>query len=200
MIKIKYKFTDSHRKKLSQAHIKNPTNYWTGKRRSVEDRKKMSDGHKGLFLGDENPSKRLDVREKIRMALTGRKISEEHRRNIGISHMGLKHTKEHNKKIGDSLRGKKSYLWQGGKSFEEYGMGWTNDLKNSIRKRDHYACQECGILQDKLSSWNKKLDVHHKDYDKKNLCPDNLITLCRKCHVRTNINREYWKKYFGVVG
>ena len=42
----------------------------------------------------------------------------------------------------------------------------------------------------------RKLDVHHIDYDKKNNDPKNLISLCRKCHMKTNKNRKYWTKYF----
>ena len=37
---------------------------------------------------------------------------------------------------------------------------------------------------------------NHIDYDKKNCNSDNLITLCRSCHRKTNFNRENWIKYF----
>ena len=84
-----------------------------------------------------------------------------------------------------------------GKSFELYSVDWTDDLKDSIRKRDDYICKICGIHQDELDMGQlKKLDVHHMDYNKDNLNPNNLITLCRSCHVKTNFNREYWIKYF----
>jgi 5-methylcytosine-specific restriction endonuclease McrA len=86
--------------------------------------------------------------------------------------------------------------WCGGKSFEEYGFYWTAKLREIIRSRDNYICQECGIHQDKLQGRCKKLDVHHIDYNKFNLNPENLITLCRSCHIKTNYNRDYWIKYF----
>jgi 5-methylcytosine-specific restriction endonuclease McrA len=87
--------------------------------------------------------------------------------------------------------------WQGGISFEEYPYEWKDDLKESIRKRDNYICQLCGVHQDELKNGQlEKLDIHHKDYNKKNLNPDNLISLCRSCHVKTNYNREYWLKLF----
>jgi hypothetical protein len=38
------------------------------------------------------------------------------------------------------------------------------------------------------------LDIHHIDYDKNNLQENNLISLCQKCHGKTNFNREYWFK------
>lgn len=41
---------------------------------------------------------------------------------------------------------------------------------------------------------------NHIDYNKKNCNPKNLITLCRKCHSKTNSNRDYWINYFGDFG
>ena len=40
------------------------------------------------------------------------------------------------------------------------------------------------------------LVVHHIDYNKKNCNIDNLITLCSKCHGRTNFNRDHWMARF----
>ena len=87
-------------------------------------------------------------------------------------------------------------LWIVDRSLFEYPDDWTEELKDSIRKRDSYICQECGLHQDELKGFNKKLDVHHIDYHKDNLNPENLITLCRGCHAKTNSNREYWINYF----
>jgi len=92
--------------------------------------------------------------------------------------------------------GEDNHLWRGGISFEPYSQDWTNDLRDVIRKRDSFICQECGIHQEELCGMFKKLDVHHIDYDKKNCNPDNLITLCRSCHAKTNVNRDYWLNYF----
>ena len=88
------------------------------------------------------------------------------------------------------------YNWQGGKTLEEYSKDWTDTLRLSIRERDGFVCQECGIHQDEIVGRFKKLDVHHIDYDKKNCNPNNLITLCKSCHFKTNYNREYWITYF----
>lgn len=93
----------------------------------------------------------------------------------------------------EQISGENHYNWQGGKSFEPYSLDWIETLKRSIRERDYYVCQECGIHQDEL---NRKLDIHHIDYNKKNCDPENLITLCRSCHMKTNYNREYWINYF----
>jgi DNA-directed RNA polymerase subunit RPC12/RpoP len=83
--------------------------------------------------------------------------------------------------------------WQGGKSFEPYPLGWTRTFKEQIRYRDGYKCQECGCHE---VDCNSKLDVHHIDYNKENLNPKNLISLCKKCHTKTNFNRDYWFEYF----
>lgn len=37
---------------------------------------------------------------------------------------------------------------------------------------------------------------NHIDYNKHNLSPENLVTLCKSCHAKTNFNRNYWIKYF----
>ena len=132
---------------------------------------------KGHNIGHQKKSQK--TKEKIRKSLENRFLSEEHKRNIG-----------------KALEGEKSFFWKGGISFEPYPIGWTNGLKESIRKRDNYVCQLCGIHQDELKGWYRKLDIHHIDYDKNNLDPNNLISLCRSCHRKTNHNRDYWISYF----
>jgi len=95
------------------------------------------------------------------------------------------------------IRGENSSNWLGGLSFEPYGLSFNNELKEQIRKRDHYTCQLCGKPQN-----GKKLSTHHIDYNKRHNHPRNLISLCSNkkdepgCHAKTNNNREYWIKYF----
>jgi hypothetical protein len=103
------------------------------------------------------------------------------------------HSKRCKKCFGKTISGEKSYLWKGGISFYPYPQDWTNTLKESIRERDSYMCQICGIHKDELK---QKLHIHHIDYDKENLDPKNLITLCIYCHMKTNGNRKYWINYF----
>lgn len=83
--------------------------------------------------------------------------------------------------------------WKNFKSFEPYDESFNTKFKNQIRKRDNQACMNCGTHREKL---NKALDAHHINYDKLLSIPENCISLCRKCHSLTNINREYWKKLF----
>lgn len=83
--------------------------------------------------------------------------------------------------------------WQGGISFEPYGIEFNEDLKEVIRNRDRRKCQMCKKTE--LEN-QEKLSIHHIDYNKQNNNPNNLITLCRKCHLKTNHNRDYWINYF----
>ncbi len=87
----------------------------------------------------------------------------------------------------------KNSAWLGGISFEPYGIEFNLRLKNLIRKRDNQICLNCGIHREKLK---EALCVHHINYDKKCHIEQNLISLCRKCHIITNKNREYWTKLF----
>ncbi len=83
--------------------------------------------------------------------------------------------------------------WQGGKSFELYPLGWTKTFKEQVRLRDNYKCQVCGCSEVEN---NRRLSIHHIDYDKKNLNINNLISLCNSCHTKTNKKRNYWENYF----
>ena len=82
-------------------------------------------------------------------------------------------------------------FWQGGKSYEPYSRRFNRTLKRIIRERDNFTCRMCGKKEDKNAP-----DVHHIDYNKDNLEPNNLIALCKSCHIKTNCNREYWINYF----
>jgi hypothetical protein len=92
-----------------------------------------------------------------------------------------------------NMTGDKHPSWQGGKSFEPYSLEFNRKLKEQIRNRDEYRCQECNQTQEQLGY---KLCIHHIDYNKKNNCHDNLISLCRSCHSQTGFDREDWSIYF----
>lgn len=82
-------------------------------------------------------------------------------------------------------RGEKHYNWRGGISKEPYGQGWTKTLKEAIRQRDQYKCQACGAPQEECI---EALSVHHRDDIKNNLDLENLISLCRSCHMKVHRN------------
>jgi len=41
----------------------------------------------------------------------------------------------------------------------------------------------------------QKLSVHHVHYDKENCAPD-LISLCWRCNLKANTNRDYYENFF----
>jgi len=63
-----------------------------------------------------------------------------------------------------------------------------------IKDRDYDKCQN-----PRCQNGSTVKTVHHIDYDKQNLDPGNLITLCRSCHVKSNYNRKYWTRYYQSV-
>ena len=69
----------------------------------------------------------------------------------------------------------------------KYPFNFIEKLKELIRKRDQYKCQECGAPQEEFTY---KLCIHHKDKDKNNLNPENLISLCKPCHSRMHLKER----------
>lgn len=177
-----YKHTKNTKKKLSLAKIgnKNPN---FGKHLSEITKKRLSNALIGKKVSDKT-KKYLSKLAKKRIgklsSMFGRHQSEEAKRKIGLANSKKKHPK-----------GNKHYNWMGGISFNPYPVNWTETLKRSIRERDKYTCQICSLQQEEIAH-----PVHHIDYNKNNCCPENLITLCPKCHMRTNYNRSEWIKYF----
>lgn len=89
----------------------------------------------------------------------------------------------------------KAMNWQGGKSFEEYGLEFNRDLKQQIRSRDKHACRNCGKHRKDNGA---NLDVHHIDFNKRNNSFINLISICKACHTKTTAtkNRISCIKYY----
>ena len=115
---------------------------------------------------------------------------------------GKKFSKETCDKISKANKGKPTHnimygqdnpAWKGGLSFEPYTSLFNQQLKDKVRTRDNFICQICNMPE---LECNQRLAIHHIDYNKKNCNMENLISLCCKCHMKTNINREYWIKYF----
>jgi hypothetical protein len=198
-----YKATPETREKLRQTRL--------GKKMSEETKQKLRQINLGKKL-PENVINKMKGRkqsqetiEKRRLKLIGRKMSKKTLEKLRLTNLGNKyslgkqnalgyrHTLEAREKIALSATAEKSKNWQGGKSFEPYGIEFNHNLKKTIRARDNFTCQECGALENKRTH-----TCHHIDYDKNNNNPNNLITLCTQCHSKTTPlkRREYYiKKY-----
>ncbi|KKK66149.1 hypothetical protein LCGC14_2967010 [marine sediment metagenome] len=142
---------------------------------------------------------------KLKMKEIIKILSQEHKDKIKRSmvrwHSENKNTqkyKETYKKISDKLKGyhpksefkkgvggKNHPRWRGGIWKKGYTYEFNNELRNSIRIRDSYTCQNCFMIEKELG---QKLDVHHKDLNKKNNDSWNLISLCRSCHTTLHAN------------
>ena len=97
----------------------------------------------------------------------GKCFSEEHKIKLSLAKVnyvpwikGKQHTKESKKQMslshgGTGITGELS----------EYGAEFDNTKREQVRFRDHYKCRMCGGSQIENE---KQLDIHHKDYDKKN--------------------------------
>ena len=188
------KLSKEHKNKISKSH-KGIVSWNKGKKRWWASPSEFKKGHK--------MSKK--VRAKISEKLKGIKRSEETKKKMGLARSKMRHSSETKKLISKNnarhwknktrpdISGENSSLWKGGKSFEPYGLEFNKDLKEQIRKRDNYTCKECGTTEKQLKY---KLHCHHIDYNKKNNNTTNLISLCRKCHIKTNFKRKNWIEYF----
>jgi hypothetical protein len=86
--------------------------------------------------------------------------------------------------------------WNGGITKKPYCELFTPSLRQKVRSNFNNKCFLCG----KTEKENKReLTVHHVTYNKKVLCDGDIplfVTLCNKCHPKTNIDREYWEIFF----
>lgn len=205
------KHSEESRKRMSQS-LKGRTVWNKGTKGLLKSNKK------GRTFEDIYGNKAKSMKENISLKLKGRSIDESIRKIISNTLKGKKPwntgkhlSEEHKRKIGNSQLGKKRIKmsgsnhpnWKGGVSFEPYLPEFNNILKEKIRSRDNYRCQQCFRHQNELFIKRKnkkivrsKLSIHHIDYNKKNNDSNNLISLCPICHTQTNFKREDWINYF----
>lgn len=132
--------------------------------------------------GNNHPTKRPEVREK--MSKNHADVSGNKNPNAGTIWM-----------IGEN-----NPNWRGGLDKRGYSWNFNESLKKSIRNRDNYICQNCGMTEkEHLIKYQEKLHIHHIDYNKHNCYDKNLITLCLKCNILANYNRDKWQYKFGGI-
>jgi hypothetical protein len=133
----------------------------------------------------------------------GRKLTKQHRENIGKAFKGKKRapfTKEHRKKLSQAMSGKNNGNYINGLSKLPYSTEFTPTLRKFIRERDNFKCQYCGLTQEEhFNKWKKDIEVHHIDYNKFNCEETNLITVCRKCNLNANFNKDYYYAYYTYI-
>lgn len=160
-----------------------------GCQRYSEDRnKKISLANKGKKRTDEQNIKRSEMFKGENHPMYG--IKKEENPNFG-----KKRTEEQRKRISKSLIGLLIGInnpnWQGGISFEMYPKEFK-EIRKIIYERDNYICQNANCMN------TENLDCHHIDYDKQNNNPENLIILCKSCHMKTNgkNKRNFYTEFY----
>lgn len=153
----------------------------TGKTHTAATKAKMSEQRKG----EKHP-------------LFGKPRSEATKEKIRNSLKGQPKSNESNIKRSNAFLGEKNPQWQGGISFGKYCPKFNDQLKERVRKFFNYTCLMCGH---KWQLGERKLCVHHINYDKRACCDKNVKPLfavvCHgKCHNKTNKNRRYWYQHF----
>ena len=161
-----------------EKHIENN---WLPNMQSPQARKKVGD----KLRGKKRP---LEVGKKISLALTGVPLSESHKKSLSIHHWDTSGV--NNPMYGK--RGKDATNWMGGLSSFPYPFEFNKYLKEYIKKRDNYFCQNCFSKGDKLG----RLYIHHINYDKINCSEYNLITTCSSCNSKANFKRDKWEKLY----
>jgi len=166
------------REKMSKAKKGKPSGRtpMKGKHHSEETKKKMSEAHKGK---KRSAPRTIEHKRKLSLVAKGRipwnrgvHMSDEVKRRISKSRKG-------------KCEGVDHWNWKGGtrsKGFEQlYGISmyeWRK-LSGCIRKRDSHTCFYCGK--------SPVFVVHHiipRSFKIDN-SPSNLITVCGKCHRKT---------------
>lgn len=88
-------------------------------------------------------------------------------------------------RISGKTRGDKNPAWKGGVAKWDYSSDWKSICKD-IKDRDKWTCQSC---KEQRKHWGYNLHVHHRDGNKFNNFPGNLISLCSKCHRLVHANK-----------
>ncbi len=213
--------TEEHNKNMSLVRKGKTYEELYGKEKAKETKRKMSlINNSGRFKKGHKHSEESKI--KMSEARKGIKLSKETKLKMSLSHMGEIKSKETKLKMGLARKNmfkegklkigikgkslwnkgwpsKKQPKWLGEIYFKPYEIEFNKQLKEFIRKRDNYRCQQCFRHQDELrTKYNRKekLSIHHIDFNKQNNNPNNLISLCRSCHMQTSFNREEWTDYF----
>jgi len=108
------------------------------------------------FMGDKNPAKRPEVREKISKANKGRKLSEEHINKLIEINTGKKLTEEHKTNIGTGVKNSEKY---------------QNAIKNPERKKRMSESQKghIGYMKGKHHSLETKEKMRESAYNRSTL-------------------------------
>lgn len=163
-------------------------NHWLGKKHTQATKDKIGEASKGKKLSEKHKLALINSN-----GFLGHKHSKETKDKIGLGNKGKKRSKE----FKENISGKNHYNWKGGISKNPYPPEFNGALKLKIRTRDNFTCCLCSKTErEELEELNRVLAVNHIDFNKNNCKENNLNTLCVRCNVKINREREYWTNYF----
>jgi 5-methylcytosine-specific restriction endonuclease McrA len=149
------KMSLEQRKKLSEAHLKNPTRYWLGKKRSFPNRKKP------IPITDEH-------RRKISEALKGRTPWN---KGKSVDYSGEKHHAWIDGRSRERDQARSTDMTHA--NYREW--------RRQVFKRDSWTCRVCSsklaIKAHHIKPYSQFLELRYE--------LDNGITLCNLCHKKT---------------
>ena len=202
------KETDTRVMKMSQS--KKGQNSWLKMKNPDDVKQKISLANKGKILSQETIEKMReslkgrDVWNRGLTRLTDERVDRlsEKVRNIRLRDGSfIAWSKGLNAKIDQRIaHGEKHGHWLGGISFEPYTLDFSRSFKKLIKERDNHTCQLCSIFEeDHKQLHGFGLSIHHIDYNKRNSFPQNCITLCNRCNILVNKDRELWTNHFQAL-
>lgn len=190
-----------------------------GHRHSEETKRKISESMKG----DNNPSKRLDVRKKLSLAnkgqtpwMKGKTHTEESKRKMSKERMGFKHSKESRIKMGVARNGKhypklsesvkkrfedktKHPMWKGGITPLNKILRNKARIKiwrDAVFLRDKFICRnkDCKFCNNEQGVY---LQAHHikllSVFPKLRFDLKNGITYCKDFHLKSGMHKGILK-------
>lgn len=158
--------TKEHEEIISIAK-KGKSNGHLGMNRSLLTCKKISESKKGKSNGHLGLKMSTETREKMSKWQVGRKLTLNHRKNIGKSWIG-----------------EKNPSWKGGVTPMNVKIRHSIEYqiwRQAVFSNDNYTCQECGVRGGDLNAHHIKPFSLFPDF---RLAIDNGITLCVPCHRR----------------
>lgn len=171
--------------KQTKEHIANKVKVLKGKKRTAEQKQRMSDGAKGRKLSAESIAKRTATRQNNGWNKDPEATKLKQSLNNARANKGKTQSIESNLKRSEALKGEKNHNWKGGvyqvnnriRKSLKYRL-WRQD----VFKKDNYTCQVCNMRGGELQADHIKPFALHPELRFK---LDNGRTLCVKCHRKT---------------
>jgi HNH endonuclease len=147
-------------------------------------------GQHRFVNGDVSPFKGHTHTDEVKEVVRKKRLQDGH---VPYLKNGVHHLK--------GKRGDETPNWKGGVTPQRQKVYESQEWKDAVKtvwQRDNAMCRRCGLDHRIINREEIRFAVHHiVSFAEKSLrCdPDNLVLLCRKCHLfvhsRENVNKEF---------